>query len=746
MGVAQFFNVIRQHFYLKTGIQIIANPIEVDYLLLDFNSLIYPAKERVISNLNNSLELYLIQNDINNEQEIQTKVNELISTIDNKIQDLTMEYVSKLVTKCTSNLDTLYISIDGTPSVAKMVEQRKRRFMGKLLEHIELELIEKYKSELSNQKTKKNYKNRYLFEKYKLRFGPSNISPGTNFEMSFAKKLNDSAYVSKYVTIKNYIFSNYTSVGEAEKKIMNFISTKLTNEKIMIYSKDADVLLLPMLMPKHNITIIRDDDFSDKIFNIHIPTFNKTFYDYLQTFPNSPQSNFKQENFIRDLIFLFTFFGDDFVQKLESYTIKFHLPDLFQAYILGYNKEGYLTKDQYVNQKCLIVIVEELAKKEKIILIEKYLAKYYKSYNHLRNRFNEWCFVTKINAERILFPIVFRKCIYFHYYISAQYNKYGSSFIEKSKIFNDKKNKFILNVLFNVFLSESFGDGIQGIKQMLTRHKKLPYLNLPLNKRSLEGEIRYKTRNKPYNLIPYNFIQMQKKSEFDIMLFSIEQMIDIRTEIAGIDWSDYFDKNISNLYELGKVDIPSSGNDFKYNYNKYDDDMISKFNSYQFGKDDPTVEYLNGIMWTFYYYNSTKDLALNTWFFPYRKSPLLIDTLKQLKKSGYDINKVGMQNYKKTTVTGTYFTVYQQLAMITPSDELDSLPEDVVKKYKESSEFMKYIKSYNPDLKKMAQHIINYKKPTPLNCKDQLYFNSCTIKGSEDIPEKLQQIVKKMKV
>ena len=44
----------------------------------------------------------------------------------------------------------------------------------------------------------------------------------------------------------------------------------------------------------------------------------------------------------------------------------------------------------------------------------------------------------------------------------------------------------------------------------------------------------------------------------------------------------------------------------------------------------------------------------------------------------------------------------------------------------------------------MAQHIINYKKPTPLNCKDQMFFNSCTIKGSEDIPEKLQQIVKKI--
>ena len=105
-----------------------------------------------------------------------------------------------------------------------------------------------------------------------------------------------------------------------------------------------------------------------------------------------------------------------------------------------------------------------------------------------------------------------------------------------------------------------------------------------------------------------------------------------------------------------------------------------------------------------------------------------------------------MSNYKKTTVTGSYFTVYQQIAMITPHEDLNVLPDNIINKYKQSNEYMKYIKSYNPDLKKMAQHIINYKKPTPLNCKDQLYFNACTIKGSEDIPEKLQQIVKKIKV
>ena len=40
------------------------------------------------------------------------------------------------------------MSIDGVPSKAKMVEQKKRRFMGEFESNIKKEIIEKYKNEL----------------------------------------------------------------------------------------------------------------------------------------------------------------------------------------------------------------------------------------------------------------------------------------------------------------------------------------------------------------------------------------------------------------------------------------------------------------------------------------------------------------------------------------------------------------------------------------------------------------------
>ena len=70
-------------------------------------------------------------------------------------------------------------------------------------------------------------------------------------------------------------------------------------------------------------------------------------------------------------------------------------------------------------------------------------------------------------------------------------------------------------------------------------------------------------------------------------------------------------------------------------------------------------------------------------------------------------------------------------------------PLEVAKMFQDSG--IEYLHLVDLDGAK-AKHIVNYKKPSPLDCKDQMFFNSCTIKGSEDIPEKLQQIVKKIKV
>ena len=181
-------------------------------------------EEVLLDNKNNIIDFNALFKFLeDNIYKIENAQQELLKDINLKIQHETMLKVKNIIQTAIVDLDTLYIAIDGTPSIAKMVEQKKRRFMGKLYEYIERELIEKYKKDLENQNTKFKYNNRYIFEKYKIRWTTSHISPGTKFMINFGNNLKSSTFINKYILPKNYIFSNFTSVGEGEKKIINYI-------------------------------------------------------------------------------------------------------------------------------------------------------------------------------------------------------------------------------------------------------------------------------------------------------------------------------------------------------------------------------------------------------------------------------------------------------------------------------------------------------------------------------------------
>ena len=227
-------------------------------------------------------------------------------------------------------------------------------------------------------------------------------------------------------------------------------------------------------------------------------------------------------------------------------------------------------------------------------------------------------------------------------YLNQKINKQGHNFTKDIQKL-DKKHKLLINILYNVFLDYS-GDGVTGIINLYKNQRKLPYLNLPLRRNNLNEYVKMESKGKPHNMLPLKLQQIKKNSEFDIMLFGIEKMIDIREHISGINWNTYFEKSSKDLYQLGYVDIPSNENNYKFNMKKYADKMIMIFKKYQFGSKDVVKQYLDGIMWTYYYYN-TNDLGMNSWFYDFRKAPLLTDIYKYLKE-GYDINK-GCPNLEK---------------------------------------------------------------------------------------------------
>ena len=116
-----------------------------------------------------------------------------------------------------SDLQYVYLSLDGIPTISKIMEQRHRRYIGEIINNQISKKINNYDfpSELSEE-----YPYDYIkYHNTKFTFLKLNISPGT----TFMKKLTKS--------IKNHIFpvnlqiNDDTISGEGEYKIINYIRT-----------------------------------------------------------------------------------------------------------------------------------------------------------------------------------------------------------------------------------------------------------------------------------------------------------------------------------------------------------------------------------------------------------------------------------------------------------------------------------------------------------------------------------------
>ncbi len=146
MGIPSYFN-----FVLKNHKTIIINKkhISCDYFFIDANSLIYDS----FYEIKNSTEL---QNDIKN-------LNSLYNSIFNRVWNKVENFINTLEVKLEC-----YICFDGIPPIAKMYQQKQRRYKS---------VIEKKINMLHNQ-TIQIYQKQNDFIK---NFDTNIITPGTEF-------------------------------------------------------------------------------------------------------------------------------------------------------------------------------------------------------------------------------------------------------------------------------------------------------------------------------------------------------------------------------------------------------------------------------------------------------------------------------------------------------------------------------------------------------------------------------------
>lgn len=288
MGIPRFFiNILKR--YKNTHF---ADPkFKFHHFFMDYNAFIYPAKAAFFKQT--SYEEFKKLSIAKREQ-----------ALADFVVKRTIEFVNEIAPE-----KLLYIAFDGPAPRSKMKLQRDRRYKTVKQEAYFEELKNKFKVEEKSTSSLIN---------------SAALSPGTTLMKSIADGLRTAAKKNKFMNGKIVVIINDTNIpGEGEHKILQFIKyIKNTEEKVCIYSPDADVTVLS-LQYKGNIYNLREKDSSKKEYIEMYPDPNvKYIIISIEKYRKAIKEDFKDIPYIddvqlsRDLIFLSFLIGNDFVKPI----------------------------------------------------------------------------------------------------------------------------------------------------------------------------------------------------------------------------------------------------------------------------------------------------------------------------------------------------------------------------------------------------------------------------------------------
>jgi len=237
-----------------------------------------------------------------------------IYTLESKMITSILEYITNLV-DIVNPTHLLYIAVDGVAPMAKISQQRKRRYKS-------------YDEQVVKNKIKAKYNLTSTLSSIKI-WNNTAITPGTEFMERLHESLNMFKKHIKSSRNINVIYSSYHSPGEGEHKILQDIKANTntnTNNNLVVYGLDADLIFLALASNKKNIYLMRESNVFDK------NTQNTT------TTTSTTSTSFKYVNIdstkefidinIKDFIFICYLLGNDFIPSLPSIHIRTNGLDL----------------------------------------------------------------------------------------------------------------------------------------------------------------------------------------------------------------------------------------------------------------------------------------------------------------------------------------------------------------------------------------------------------------------------------
>jgi 5'-3' exonuclease len=558
MGVERFFSSIYKEFNIIKNINKPYPKYNCDHFLIDFNSIIHTItsieKNLDYQNIFNQIEKYL-----------------------NNLTDIV-------------NCKNLYIAIDGVPTLAKMLEQKKRRYLAEIINNIIIS---------------KNVKIEDHFDK-KL------ISAGTEFMTKLVEHLKQIKIKKKPLGFNiNITISDFNEDGEGEMKIIKYIE-KNNLDDVFVYSPDSDMILLLSMLSIKNLILFRHDQRQSKIINNNYEyVYNyldvNRFKDILINYIKSKNIfDFDNQKIINDIIYIFTLFGNDFLPKMESLKVEMDLFILIDYYLITFSSDNQyiLNYDNKVslNSNKLLQLFEHLYAIEYLLIFRNLQDYLYKNYEvNFRNKF-----IYQLKNKFI------RNYQEYHY----QLIKY----INWSKILSNPLDYLLINVND---LQKHLEDYIKinGFKNEIF---------LAENIYDLRFKLELKNRNQSIN-DKYHSEKIKDKQG----LFFDEKKIRYQIDFKLDEYSKIFNTK-DNFYNNLNLD--------KLLKEKFDGNYNSIYNNVYKINDYYKKKYIEGFIWIMeYYFNKTNS---NLYGYFYHKSPLIKDLVNVI--SSKSIKNINLDYFKIT--------------------------------------------------------------------------------------------------
>jgi 5'-3' exonuclease len=288
--------------------------------------------------------------------------------------DITNAFISKsefeilLIEECKKMIDKLYhlilptklmyVSIDGVAPMAKISQQRKRRYFS-----------DWKRNELINKSTKLGKIKEC--EKLCHEWNSNAITPGTLFMKKLINELT--IYGNKFKLEHNIDLILDYQKGEGEHNICNYIErTRYDNSSTLIdviYGMDADMILLGMLSYNCNNTyLLRESTTDNKQFVYMIlKNTSKQIYEQFCNYVECSRDDTNINFYIKCYVFLTFILGNDFIPNITYISLRNDgLVKLLIAYRQSYQKLNVHILDQHskINLDFLVSLFDVLSKNE----------------------------------------------------------------------------------------------------------------------------------------------------------------------------------------------------------------------------------------------------------------------------------------------------------------------------------------------------------------------------------------------